>query len=213
MDWETVKDYVATYGYWAVALGTLWDQSGLQAFVVAGGVLASMTGRLSLTLVALSGAAGGLTSDLALFAVGRWRAAWLERVMRSDKNRMRLVVLQQGVRRWGWLLLTLGRFLPWLGRFVPAAAGLRRYGTFKAVFFSALGSLVSASLYASLGYWAAESLGWFDDYALWIGLGALAVSFPVAAWLLKRFDKLVEARLAADSAALNGDVPLDAGKP
>lgn len=208
MDWEAIKEYVATYGYLAVALGTLWDQSGLQAFVVAGGILASITGRLSLPLVALAGGAGGLTSDLLLYGIGRWRATWLERIMRSDKNRMRLVVLQQGVQRWGWLLLTFGRFLPWLGRFVPAAAGLRRYSTFKAIAFSALGALFSAAMYGSIGYYATESIAWFDDYAIWIGIGALLVSLPVAALLLNRFDKLVNARLAQDAAAMNGDVRL-----
>lgn len=209
MDWESVKEYVATYGYWAIALGTLWDQSGLQAFVVAGGILASVTGKLSLPLVALAGGAGGLTSDLALFGIGRWRASWLERVMRSDKNRMRLVVLQQGVQRWGWLLLTFGRFLPWLGRFVPAAAGLRRYGAGKTVAFSALGALFGGALYGSLGFYAAESLSWFDQYAIWIGVAALVVSFPIAGLLLKRFDRLVELRLKQDSAVLNGDVPFN----
>lgn len=212
MDWESVKEYVATYGYWAIALGTLWDQSGLQAFVVAGGILASVTGKLSLPFVALAGAAGSLASDLLLFSIGRWRARWLERVMKSEKNRMRLVVLQQGVHKWGWLLLTFGRFLPWLGRFVPAAAGLRRYGALKAAAFSALGALVGGALYGSLGYYAAESLSWFDQYAIWIGVAALVVSFPVAGWMLKRFDRLVEQRLQAEAAAINGDVTLSETK-
>jgi len=208
MDWEAIKEYVAVYGYWAIALGTMWDQSGLQAFVVAGGILASVTGKLSLPFVALAGAAGSLGSDVVLFAVGRWRANWLERVMRSEKNRMRLVVLQQGVQRWGWLLLTFGRFLPWLGRFVPAAAGLRRYSATRALVFSLLGSLFAGALYGSLGYYAAESLSWFDEYAIWIGVGALVVSVPIAGWLLKRFDRLVEKRLQADNAVLNGDTKL-----
>lgn len=208
MDWEWVKDQVATYGYLAVALGTLWDQSGMQAFVVAGGIVASVTERITLPGVALAGAAGSFLSDITLFAVGRWRARWLERILKSDKNRMRLVLLQEGLSRWGFVLLTLGRFLPWLGRFVPAAAGLRRFSKRKAALYCALGSLISGALFASLGYYAAESISWFDQYAIYIGIGALVLSFPIAGLLLKRIDREVARRLEAEHAAVNGDARL-----
>jgi hypothetical protein len=63
MDWETIKAWVEQYGYLAVGLGTLIDQSGLQSFVVAGGVLAGVESRISLLGVILAGAAGSFTSD------------------------------------------------------------------------------------------------------------------------------------------------------
>lgn len=215
MDLEPVKEYIATYGYLAVLVGTLWDQSGLQAFVITGGIMASVTGggsgpHLSLWGVAGAGAAGSFISDALLFAIGRWRAPWLERRMKSEKNRMRMVVLQDGVRKWGFWLLAFGRFLPWMGRFVPAAAGLRRYPAGKAMLFAALGSAASSFAFAALGYWATESLQWFEEYAIYVGLGALLVSIPVAGWLLKRFDALVEKRMTAEQAVIGGDERLSA---
>lgn len=209
MDLEPVKQYIHDYGYWAIAVGTLWDQSGLQAFVVAGGIVASVTKSLTLWGVALAGAAGSFISDALLFSVGRWRARWLERVMKSEKNRMRLVVLQQGMRRWGFWLLTLGRFLPWMGRFVPAAAGLRRYPIGAAMAYAALGSVASGFGYAALGYYATESLHAFEDYAIYVGIGALVISIPVAGWLLKRFDRLVESRLQSEKAVGEVESKLD----
>ena len=200
MDWETVKDLIATYGYYAVAVGTLWDQSGLQGFVIAGGVLASVTGHLNPWLVALCGAAGSFGSDALMFSVGRWRASWLERFAKSPKNSMRLALLHDGMKRWGFVLLVLGRFMPWMGRFVPAAAGLRRYPMAPALVYAALGSVASGFLYAALGFYAAESMKWLDQYMLYIGLGALAVSVPVALWMLKRFDRLVEQRMTKPQA-------------
>jgi membrane protein DedA with SNARE-associated domain len=215
VDLEPVKEYIATYGYLAVALGTLWDQSGLQAFVIAGGIMASVTGKsgganLSVWGVAAAGAVGSFASDAVLFGVGRWRAAWLERVMKSEKNRMRMVVLQEGVRKWGFWLLAFGRFLPWMGRFVPAAAGLRRYPAGKAMLFAAAGSAASGFAFAALGYYAAESLQWFEEYALYVGIGALAISIPAAWLLLKRFDAMVERRMTAEQAVVEGDVKLTA---
>lgn len=214
MDLEPVKEYIATYGYLAVLLGTLWDQSGLQAFVVAGGIMASVTSggtgtHLSLWGVAGAGAAGSFISDAVLFGIGRWRAAWLERVMKSEKNRMRMVVLQEGVRKWGFWLLAFGRFLPWMGRFVPAAAGLRRYPPGKAMLFAASGSATSSFAFAALGFYAAESLQWFEEYALYVGLGALIISIPAAWLLLKRFDAMVERRMTAEQAVVEGDVKLE----
>lgn len=213
MDLEPIKEYIATYGYLAVLVGTLWDQSGLQAFVIAGGIMASVTANgsgthLSLWGVAGAGAVGSFLSDAVLFAVGRWRAAWLERVMKSEKNRMRMVVLQEGVRKWGFWLLAFGRFLPWMGRFVPAAAGLRRYPPGKAMLFAALGSAASSFAFASLGFYAAESLHRFEEYALYIGIGALVISLPAAWLLLRHFDAIVQRRLTAEQAVLEGDVKL-----
>lgn len=212
MDWETVLQYVEQYGYIAVGVGTLADQSGLQAFVVAGGVLAGVRENVALWGVVLAGAAGSFTSDALLLGIGRWRANWLERIVRSDKGRMRLNVLRDGMRRYAFWLLAFGRFLPWIGRFVPAAAGLRKVPAAVVLAYSLVGSLISASFYAMLGYYAAESINWLEEYSLFIWLGALIASFPVASWLLKRFDRVVMLRLqveaAAESTPGNGDQPL-----
>lgn len=219
MDWETVLNYVEQYGYLAVAVGTLADQSGLQSFVVAGGVLAGVRETFSLPGVALAGAAGSFVSDSVLFGIGRWRANWLERIVKSEKGRMRLELLRDGMKRRALPLLVLGRFLPWIGRFVPAAAGLRKVPTLRVLLYSLLGSLFSAVLYALLGYYAAESVKWLEAYAVFIWVGALVLSFPAAGLLLKRFDKRVEMRLAVKRAAetivpdVEAPAPLSQGQP
>lgn len=197
LDWETVKSYVEVYGYTAVALGTMVDQSGLASFVVAGGIVASITERLSLWGVMLAGAGGSFASDLALYMVGRWRAAWLDRWVKSEKNRARLELLREWMHRWSLPLLVFGRFIPWVGRFVPAAAGLRGVGVVRSLFLCAVGGLVCGSAYGALGFYAAESVEWLDKYALFFWLAALAISFPVASLVLRRFDRIVEARLRA----------------
>jgi membrane protein DedA with SNARE-associated domain len=196
MDWETVLGWVQQYGYLAVMLGTMADQSGLQAFVVAGGVMSGIDSRFSLLGVILAGATGSLASDVLLYSIGRWRAGWLERIVKSEKGRMRLEVMQDGMNRWAVPLIAFGRFFPWIGRFVPAAAGLRRVSTARALTGAVLGALVSALGFAALGYFAAATVQWLEEYAVIIWVAALLISFPVAGYLLRRFDRKVKHRLA-----------------
>ena len=53
-------------------------------------------------------------------------------------------------------------------------------------------------MYALLGYFAASTVERMGNYSMWIWLGALIVSFPVAGWIFKRFDRAVMKRLEAD---------------
>lgn len=209
MAWESVQDYVAEYGYWAVAVGTLWDQSGLQSFAVAGGAYASIDSRFSLLGAILAAAAGSFASDMILWGIGRWRATWLERFVKSNKGRMRLKVLEQGMNKYAMPLLTFGRFLPWIGRFVPAAAGLRRVHGVRVLTWAAIGSVTSSAGYATLGYYAAETVAQIEQYAIFILIGALAISFPIAALVLKRFDAIVLKRLAEEQGEQAEDIKLE----
>jgi membrane protein DedA with SNARE-associated domain len=201
MDWEAIQAYIRTYGYLAVAAGTFVDQSGLQSFVVAGGVLSRVAAGVSIHGVIGAGALGSFLSDVLLYGIGRWRADWLDRIVRSEKGRARLRVMGDGMRRWAFPLITLGRILPWIGRFVPAAAGLRKVGFLRVAAYSALGSLTLATLYGMLGYFAAESVERMGQHSAWLWLGALLVSVPVAGWFLKRFDRAVQRRLEAEHQA------------
>jgi membrane-associated protein len=201
MDWETAREYVIEYGYLAVAVGTLIDQSGLQAFVVAGAVISEIEPGFNIYGVILAGACGSFVSDVLMWGIGRWRAGWLDRIVRTDKARMRLKVLEDGMQRHAFPLLTFGRLMPWIGRFVPAAAGLRRVSFRKLLLYSALGSIASAAGFAMIGYYATESVRLLDEYATLIWLGALAVSIPVTMYLLRRFDRIVKARLELEAVA------------
>ena len=72
MDAE-LADLLQRFGYLAVFLGTLLE--GETVMLMAG--FAVHQGYLDLPLVILAAFAGGLTGDQCLFALGRWRGAWL----------------------------------------------------------------------------------------------------------------------------------------
>ncbi|MCA8917880.1 MAG: VTT domain-containing protein [Planctomycetes bacterium] len=195
MDWDTVQLYVQQYGYLAVTIGTIIDQSGLQSFVVAGGVVAGVSDSISIYGVIVAGAIGSFLSDVAFYGIGRWRANWLDRFVRSQKGRARLKVLEDGMNKWAFPLIVAGRLLPWIGRFVPAAAGIRKVNFARVLMYAAIGAMASSAAYAMLGYFAASTVEYMGNYSIWIWLGALVISFPVAGWIFKRFDKAVMRRL------------------
>jgi membrane protein DedA with SNARE-associated domain len=195
MDWATAETYIRSYGYLAIMLGTVMDHSGLTMFVVVGGALSSRVEHFWLWGVILAGTAGSMTSDIALFSIGRWRANWLDRFVKSDKNKMRLKLLTEGMNSYALPFLIFGRFIPWFGRFVPAAAGLRHVSFATMLLSCTLGALLGGTLYGLLGYFVGESAAVLEDYGPWVLLGTLLISFPVAAIVAKRFDVLVEQRL------------------
>jgi|GEM_PF-1263487 len=203
MDLETILDWIEAYGVLAVFLGTLADSSGLQMFTVAGGIAAELRDGFSIWWVMLAGLAANVTSDMLLYAIGRWRARWLDRVVKSDKGKARLELISKAMQRWAIPILIFGRFLPWFGRFVPAAAGLRYVNRWRALIAVSIGGALCSALYASMGYFLGRSVREFEGLTLWIWGGALVVSIPLASFLLKRFDRRVERLLKenADSQA------------
>ena len=205
MDWQTIQAYIVQYGYIAVTVGTLFDHSGLTMFVVVGAAYAKMNPEFMLWGVMIAGMLGSFISDVALFAIGRWRADWLDRLIKSKKNKARLQLLGEGMAQYAFPLLVFGRGVPWFGRFVPAAAGLRRVSAKRAALFTFLGASINSAIQSMFGYYAAASVEGFQENSIWIVIGALVISFPVSWVFAKRFDAAVEARLKKALTAQAGE--------
>jgi membrane protein DedA with SNARE-associated domain len=205
VDWQTVQAYIVQYGYIAVTVGTLFDHSGLTMFVVVGAAYSRVNPEFMLWGVMVAGLLGSFISDIALFAIGRWRADWLDRLIKSERNKARLQLLGEGMARYAFPLLVFGRWVPWFGRFVPAAAGLRRVSTRRAFLFTLLGATINSAVQSMIGYYAAASVESFQEYSLWIVGVALVISFPVSWLFAKRFDAAVEARLKKALTARAGE--------
>jgi membrane protein DedA with SNARE-associated domain len=198
MDWETIRGFLEQYGYPAIAIGTALDQSGMQMFIVGGGALSKNSEKLLLIGVMLAGAVGNLVADSIFYGLGRWRADWLRRIVRKPKSKKRLKLLRRWMRKHALLLITFGRFFPWVGRFVPAAAGLQKVPVWKAALFSLAGSVLAGACFGAVGYAAGSSVEVVGKWAGWVSLGLVLASIPAGIYLLKRFDRRVERELAND---------------
>ena len=195
MDWDTISGYIHSYGYLAVAIGAVLDHSGLSNISAIGAAVAKYTGELSFWGVIIAATAGMFASDLIFYAIGRWRAGWIERIVRSEKGRLRLHVLRQHMKKYAWPLLIFGRFLPFLGRFVPAVAGIGGIGPARLCAACLAGSGLSALGFAAIGYFAGEWIKQFDEYALWAGIGAFIVGLFIVGYIFKHINAIVEREL------------------
>lgn len=210
MDWETIKTYLEQYGYPAIILGTMADQSGMQMFIVGGGTLAKVSDKFLIWIVFAAGALGNFAADAVFFGLGRWRADWLEHFVKKPKAKARMKVLRRWMHKWALPLIGLGRFFPWIGRFVPAAAGLQKVPVWKVALYSLCGSVLAGVAFGALGYGLGESIVQLDEYSIYIVIGVVVGSIPASWWLLRRFDRVVKEELKDETEqnpAPGGELP------
>jgi membrane-associated protein len=155
----------------AVLLGVVLP--GETAAIVAG-VLASQH-QLNLVwvipLVVVSAVAGDSTG----YALGRYLGRWLMALKPLRKRRVQVEQATARLRRRGWLLVVVSRFIPFLRTVTPAAAGISRmrYPVFLAA------SLAGGTLWGVgcpvVGYLAADSYRRIEEVVGPTGIVLVAV--------------------------------------
>lgn len=178
-----ISALLRTHVYAAIVLGSLVE--GETTVVLAG--FAAHQGYAPWWAVTLLAAAVNLVLDQALFALGRWRGAWvLAKVPRLGVGVQRIAPLVQCHRRW----VVFGvRFMYGLRTAGPIALGLARVPWPDFALFNALGAAVWAAAFAGLGYAfggvIAGLIGKAAHYEALAVLGILALgatAFAVHRW-------------------------------
>lgn len=145
MDAE-LADLLQRFGYLAVFLGTLLE--GETVMLMAG--FAAHQGYLDLPLVILAAFAGGLTGDQCLFALGRWRGAWL--LDRFPGLRGPAAKATELLDRHQATIIFGIRFMYGLRAAGPVAIGMSDVPVGRFVALNALGAALWAALFTALGY-------------------------------------------------------------
>jgi len=197
---DAVGHLLETWGYALLVLVGFVEFIGLPIasvpVLILGGAVAA-SGGLSLPLVALSAAAGGLVADLTWYWVTRWRGPRLvDTVCNLTSNpRACVVTVTQRIERIGPIYIVPSKFLPGTGNLVAASAGLARVApqTFALADTAAL--LLWGSVYASLGFlFEAEVAGVVE----WIaGFASIATGVAVLLVLSATGWRAVRARMHA----------------
>lgn len=188
----TLIEFVTTYGYLAVLLGTLLE--GETVLLLAG--FAAHQGYLSIHLVLLIAFIGGTVGDQLFFWAGRsWGGALLDRF---PSVRVRTIRVGELLRRWDAALVFAIRFLYGLRIAGPVAMGALHFDAKRFAIFNALGAAVWAALIGGAGYVLGHSLeallGNLADYETALLWAALAVL--VGGALVHRLNWLLRARAA-----------------
>jgi len=192
-----VTGLLLDYGYVVIFIGAALDNFGLPAsgdvVLFAGGWLANVR-WLALPLVMLSGFAGALISDNAVYWIGRiggrplinriLKMRWLHFLI-NEKN---LARAERSFESHGGKMVFVGRFGPGLRSMTPLFAGVSRMKYYRFLPFNLSAAAVWAVAYSLVGY--AFGAYWSDLLAVAksFGLGIVAlVILILTVYLIRRY--------------------------
>jgi membrane-associated protein len=193
---QFVTNLLLTHGYVVILIGAALDNFGLPAsgdvVLFAGGWLANLE-RAALPLVMLSGFAGALTSDNAVYWIGRIGGRPLiDRVLKIRLlhfliNEKTLAKVERYFESHGGKMVFVGRFGPGLRSMTPLFAGVSRMKYYKFLPYNLSAAAVWAVAYSLVGY--AFGAYWSDllTVAKSFGYGIIAlVVLVLVAYLIRR---------------------------
>jgi membrane-associated protein len=191
-----VTGLLLAHGYVVIFIGAALDNFGLPAsgdvVLFAGGWFANL-GRVALPLVMLSGFAGALVSDNAVYWIGRIGGRPLiSRVLKMRFlhfliNEGTLEKVERSFEAHGGKMVFVGRFGPGLRSMTPLFAGVSRMKYYKFLPYNLSAAAVWAVAYTLVGYVFGSY--WSDLLAVAksFGYGIVArVILVLAAYLIRR---------------------------
>src|SRR4028118_1876842 len=174
---DFVNDLLIAHGYLVILFGAALDNFGLPSsgdiVLLAGGLFANR-GHLALPLVMLSGFAGALISDNAVYWIGRLGGRPLigrilkMRFLHFLVNEKSLSKVERYFESHGGKTVFVGRFGPGLRSMTPLFAGVTRMKYYRFVPYNVASTATWAAAYGAIGYA-------FGEY--WTELLAVAKSF------------------------------------
>jgi membrane protein DedA with SNARE-associated domain len=193
----------------AVLLGMVLP--GETAAIVAG-VLASQH-QLNLGLVIPLVVVAAVAGDSTGYALGRYLGRWLLALKPLRKRRVEVDRATATLRRRGWVLVVVSRFIPFLRTVTPAAAGISRMRYLAFVPASLAGGVLWGVGCPALGYLAADSYRHVEEVVGPSGIVLLAVVL-LSAWVVRATRRRRGKRTVPDteSAAVPAE-PAESGEP
>jgi membrane-associated protein len=194
---QFVINLLLAYGYVVIFIGAALDNFGLPAsgdVVLFAGGWFSNVGEAALPLVMLSGFAGALTSDNAVYWIGRIGGRPLidgvlkMRFLHFLINEKNLAKVEHYFESHGGKMVFVGRFGPGLRSMTPLFAGVSRMKYYKFLPYNLSAAAVWAAAYTLVGY----SFGayWSDLLAVAKSFGYSIIALVVlglGAYLLRRY--------------------------
>jgi membrane-associated protein len=191
-----VTGLLLAHGYAVIFIGAALDNFGLPAsgdvVLFAGGWFANL-GRVALPLVMLSGFAGALVSDNAVYWIGRIGGRPLiSRVLKMRFlhfliNEGTLEKVERSFEAHGGKMVFVGRFGPGLRSMTPLFAGVSRMKYYKFLPYNLSAAAVWAVAYTLVGYVFGSYWSELLAVAKSFGYGIVALFILVlAAYLIRR---------------------------
>ena len=194
---DFVNNLLIAHGYLVILFGAALDNFGLPSsgdiVLFAGGLFANR-GHLALPLVMLSGFAGALISDNAVYWIGRIGGRPLigrilkMRFLHFLVNEKSLSKVERYFETHGGKTVFVGRFGPGLRSMTPLFAGVTRMKYYRFVPYNVAAAAVWSVVYSLIGYVFGQYWTELLAVATSFGYGVIGLAVLVLlAYLLRRY--------------------------
>jgi membrane protein DedA with SNARE-associated domain len=156
---ETLVHLLHEHGYivlffWSILEGEL-------GLIMAG--ILTHTGHMNLFLAIFVAGIGGFTGDQIYFYIGRYSKKYIHKKMR--KHRRKFAVAHLLLKRYGWPIIFMQRYMYGLRTIIPMSIGLTRYPAKKFALINLLSAWVWAAITILPAYWFGEEILTLLKYA------------------------------------------------
>lgn len=137
---ELLVGLIKEYGY---VILFVWSMLEGEAGLVMAGLLCH-TGDMTVYVAILVAGFGGFVGDQIYFYIGRYNKGYIQRKMTSQRRKFALA--HTLLKKYGWSIIFIQRFLYGLRTVIPISIGLTRYSAKKYAFINLMSAFVWASL-------------------------------------------------------------------
>jgi membrane protein DedA with SNARE-associated domain len=201
---ETVIHLISIFGYIVIALFILLECAGFPlpgetALLVAAAFAGA--GKLSISIVIIVAAASAIVGDAGGYWIGRYFGRSIIKKIGKyiGLTEEKIKILEGFFKKYGPITVFFGRFVSILRVYAALFAGISkmRYVTFT--IFNALGGIIWATLFGTLGYLFGQSLDKIEKLFRIFGWGALlGLGILGAFWYIRKW---VYSSIRLDSAS------------
>jgi membrane protein DedA with SNARE-associated domain len=188
---EVLIESLKEYGYIVLFLWSILEgETGL----IMGGVL-SHTGDMSYPIAILVAALGGFTGDQIYFYIGRLNKGYIQRKLHAQRRKFAIAHLL--LKRYGWPIIFVQRYLYGLRTVIPISIGLTKYSAQKFALINLMSALVWAAVTITPAFILGEEILILLSYAKkhwYFALPLAAVSILVIYTYFRQLENRLLAR-------------------
>ncbi len=149
---EALIRLITEYGYPILFVWSMME--GEIGLVMAG--LLSHTGHMNLFLAVFVAGVGGFLGDQFWFYIGRYNKKYTLEYFRSHRRKVALAHLL--LKKYGWPIIFIQRYLYGLRTIIPMAIGTTRYDKKKFAFINLISAFIWAAITIVLTYFLGEPI-------------------------------------------------------